>query len=263
MAAQSSIPAGVDVASISPIAPGVSITAVTDRVHARRRFTRYQCDRWSTDRAGLSDTPDSDAGRTRLDRFRSVDVQAKAADGRRDMQYQDYVPMVQMLLEKRFGLTMHRETKTMPVMVLVLGKESHRLRASPEGDALGVEQGEHGALTFRHVSSCSRLGSKHAPRTSCTHRCGSSEAQGLLTTLFARPGPARSQVPWRDCGDRLMRAVQDQLGLKLERQRNRSRSPPSITPSGPAKTDARYSESPWRSASHSAHGQMRRKCSHE
>jgi hypothetical protein len=40
------------------------------------------------------------------DRF---DLPAKAPDSRRDMQYQDYVPMVQMLLEKRFALKMHRK----------------------------------------------------------------------------------------------------------------------------------------------------------
>jgi uncharacterized protein (TIGR03435 family) len=144
------------------------------------------------------------------------DVQAKAPDGRHDMQYQDYVPMVQMLLEKRFGLTMHRETKTMPVMVLVLGKESHRLRASPEGDALGVEQGEHGALTFRHVSVVGLVNTlSNILHTPVVDRTG---LKGFYN-FSLEPAPDDPQIPGETAVDRLIRAVREQLGFKLERQK--------------------------------------------
>src|SRR5258708_2147231 len=74
------------------------------------------------------------------------DVQAKAADGRHDMQYQDYVPMVQVLLEKRFGLVLHRENKLTQVMALTVSKEPHHLRASPDSEVLGLDPDAYGAM---------------------------------------------------------------------------------------------------------------------
>jgi uncharacterized protein (TIGR03435 family) len=146
------------------------------------------------------------------DRF---DILAKAAEGRYDMQYQDYVPMVQMLLEKRFALKMHRETKEAQVMALVLGKDPHRLRTSSENEALGVDQGDRGALTFRHmrivglVNTLSNM--LHMP---VVDRTG---LQGFYN--FSLDPAPDVQVPGETTVDRLIRAVQDQLGLKLERQK--------------------------------------------
>jgi uncharacterized protein (TIGR03435 family) len=144
------------------------------------------------------------------------DVQAKASDGRHDMQYQDYVPMVQMLLEKRFGLKMHRETKEAQVLALVLGKEPHQLRASPESEPLRVDQGDRGATMFRHVSIIGLVNTisnmLHMP---VVDRTG---LQGFYN-FSLEPAPDDPQIPGETAVDRLIRAVREQLGFKLERQK--------------------------------------------
>jgi uncharacterized protein (TIGR03435 family) len=147
------------------------------------------------------------------DRF---DVLAKAPEGRNDLQYQDYVPMIQMLLEKRFALKMHRETKEAQVMALIPGKEPHRLRTSPDSEALRVDQGERGAMTFRHVSIIGLVNTisnmLHMP---VVDRTG---MQGFYN-FSLEPAAEDSQAPGETPSDRLIRAVQEQLGFKLERQK--------------------------------------------
>jgi uncharacterized protein (TIGR03435 family) len=147
------------------------------------------------------------------DRF---DLLAKAPDGRRDMQYQDYVPMVQMLLEKRFALKMHRERKEAQVMALVAGKDPHHLRTSSPDETTGVDQGDRGALTFRHMSITGLVNTLsnmlHMPVVDRTGLKG-------FFTFTLDPAPTDSQAPGETTVDRLIRAVQEQLGFKLERQK--------------------------------------------
>lgn len=144
------------------------------------------------------------------------DVLAKTPEGRNDLQYQDYVPMIQMLVEKRFALKMHREMKETQVLALVPGKEPHRLRASPDSEALRVDQGERGATTFRHVSIIGLVNTisnmLHVP---VVDRTG---LQGFYN-FSLEPAAEDSQAPGETTTDRLIRAVQEQLGFKLERQK--------------------------------------------
>jgi uncharacterized protein (TIGR03435 family) len=53
-----------------------------------------------------------------------------------DVRFEEMRPMLQALLEDRFHLVLHRESKELPVYALVAAKGGIKLRASGEGDCL-------------------------------------------------------------------------------------------------------------------------------
>lgn len=68
------------------------------------------------------------------------DIEAKAADSR--ITLDDMRPMLQSLLEDRFQLKVHRETKEVPIYALVPAKNGPKLPAAKEGGCAEFKPGD-------------------------------------------------------------------------------------------------------------------------
>ena len=144
-------------------------------------------------------------GWTNTDRY---EITAKAPD----LAPQGQVPrMLQTLLEERFKLMVHRETKQLPVFALTLAKNGSKLHpADPGADNFLGRRGVRGPLTGRRASMpglaatlSTLMGRKVLDQTGLT---------GVydFTLEFAPPDASDSTLP------SLVTALQEQLGLKLE-----------------------------------------------
>ena len=159
---------------------------------------------------------------TPADRF---DIAAKVPTGTAPEQ----VPlMLRALLAERFHLTLHRESKDMQVYALEVGKGGPKMKESPEGAA-----GE---------ARCARSFAEREGATLaavCTRLNSGDIAQQLQTLApgYLRDGPVVDstglkgvydfKLEWitnaearnGSSGPTMFQAVEDQLGLKLERRR--------------------------------------------
>ena len=155
--------------------------------------------------------------------------------------------MLQVLLADRFKLTIHRETKELPVYMLVIAKNGPKIQEAKPGDTYpnGFKgpDGRAGAGMFfmdgrgsvtgqgipienlaRLLSQ--QLGRKVEDKTALTSKYDFTlkwtpdESQGAM---FKGPGPgpqdAASRPPPDASGPSIFTALQEQLGLKLESQR--------------------------------------------
>ena len=118
---------------LTPCAPGERLTVTGSRVDIRRFsiykliVTAYRLKMYS----GLSN-PDA-VSRTYRDWMQAqrFDISAKIPEG----VSKDLLPeMLQTLLADRFKLSLHRETREVPVLALLVGKNGPKLKA-PAGDA--------------------------------------------------------------------------------------------------------------------------------
>ena len=135
--------------------------------------------------------------------------------------------MLQSLLAERFRLTLHRETREMPVYALVVGKNGPKLKANKDGRPQELKQGmivRNGALFQLHgvdasVSSLADFLSQQVGRV-VSNRTG--VAGRFDFTLEWAPDPAQTpslngaRMEPSTEGQSLFTAVQQQLGLKLE-----------------------------------------------
>jgi uncharacterized protein (TIGR03435 family) len=159
--------------------------------------------------------------------------------------------MLQGLLEDRFKLKIHRETRELPVYALTIAKSGPRLRASKEGSCTPVDLSH---LTAQEQPAPLFCGGTSFTRNGDTRNVdgfGLSMATFAGTTLSARldldrpvidktgldgmfdihlefaadaptSGPAGAGpgvVPTVDSGPSLFTALQEQLGLKLSPER--------------------------------------------
>jgi uncharacterized protein (TIGR03435 family) len=157
-------------------------------------------------------------------------------------------PMLRALLTERFGLSVHRESKPIPVYALTAGEEGHRLPVSAEGScaiaapAFGPPPGLplcgiprispngmdfHGATMAQICAALSvRTDRKVVDRTGLTGRFDLHLAfplSGVVETLPPRPGtnappPPPPPAPPSDPGETTA-LIQDALrkfGLRLE-----------------------------------------------
>jgi len=127
-------------------------------------------------------------------------AKADAADG--EVKDAEWHEMVQSLLEDRFQLSFHRETKEMPVLALALGKDPPRLKPAKDDEQTVVKMGEHGDLIFQKmpmgglVNTLSNI--IHQPVVDKTGWKASSTSQSIPTPSIFRPPLAPA---WRDlCG---------------------------------------------------------------
>ena len=192
---------------------------------------------WNVKDSQLSGGP----GWATTDRY---DIKAKAATG---ADFEEMKPMLQSLLEDRFQLTLHRESKALPVYVLVVGKGSAKLKVSKEGAcaASQPDASQSPSTPRQTVPICGTL--KTSPRSitgtrismaqfaaalsSTMHRTVADETG--LTELFdvdlgwtadqSTPGfwaPGLGQVtgsePSSDSGGSIFTLIQEELGLKIE-----------------------------------------------
>lgn len=177
------------------------------------------------------------------------DIQAKAGSDASVQQMEG--PMLQALLEERFGLMLHRETRELPVYKLTIGKSAPKLRAStahscapwdtsapPPATTAGqappnfcgfrnpAADGLNRALDGRAVtmaalattlsrSYTAALGRNVIDGTGITGTFDISLEWAMDAPAGAR-GEAGSATPQDSAGPSIFTALQEQLGLRLE-----------------------------------------------
>jgi uncharacterized protein (TIGR03435 family) len=180
----------------------------------------------------------------------TYDIEAKPSGAATISQM--YGPMLQGLLEDRFKLKIHRETRELPVYALTIAKSGSRLRASKEGSCTPVDLSHLPLQGQPTPLFCGRTSFTRNGDTRNVDGFGLSMATFAGTTLSARldldrpvidktgldgifdihlefaadapaSGPAGTgpgaPVPPVDSGPSLFTALQEQLGLKLSPDR--------------------------------------------
>ena len=146
-------------------------------------------------------------------------AKADAADG--EIKAGEWQEMVQTLLEDRFKLSFHHETKEMPVLALVAGKNPPKLEPSKDGEETVARVGNRGQVIFQRMSMVGLVNTLsniiHQPVVDKTGLPGFFDFTLDTSLLVTTPsdGPMRGDT----LGDSVLSAVQEQLGLKLERQK--------------------------------------------
>ena len=144
------------------------------------------------------------------------DIAAKSVSGNAK-NLEDEKSLVRELLADRFQLTTHRETKQMPVYLLVVAKNGPRLQA--HNDSGTRTRGGCGRLVGRRVAAdaIATILSKQVERP-VLNRTGLSGEYDFQLDFTPDSGPCRSAVDPSGAPS-IYSAVQQQLGLKLESSR--------------------------------------------
>lgn len=236
--------AGFEVASIRPTA-NADGQALLQAVPGRLRMTKLALRRLILNAYGVQDYQLSgDPPWIASERY---DVQATAPNNTSVQQMEG--PMLQVLLEERFKLALHRETRQLPVYELAVGKSGVKLQRSKEGsctpysvdappppapipgqasrtfcglhlsveglnrtlDGKGVTMAAFAANLSRTYTS--DLGRNVMDRTGLT---GTFDVylKWVIDPLTGAGGPAAPSLDL--AGPSLFTALQDQLGLRLE-----------------------------------------------
>jgi uncharacterized protein (TIGR03435 family) len=176
------------------------------------------------------------------------DIAAKAADPNTNLD--QLRPMLQTLLENRFQLKVHRETKEMPIYVLMLAKNASKLPEAKDGGCVKMEPGSPppppptpgqlppilcgGFLRAPNLLQAGKVDMKQLanvladvlgrPVVDKTGFTGTFDVKLEFTpegTTFGDFGPPPGGLtPGFDTsGPSIFTALQDQLGLKLESQK--------------------------------------------
>jgi uncharacterized protein (TIGR03435 family) len=139
---------------------------------------------------------------------------------------QDQMPlMLQSLLAERFKLSLHRETKELPVYALVVGKNGPKLHETESGDSSMRSSGGHIEAQKSRMPGLAASLSIWAGRpvldmTGLTgyydYKLDFSVDPGLMQGVFAEKAAAIAARAGATDGPSIFTAVQEQLGLKLE-----------------------------------------------
>ena len=139
--------------------------------------------------------------------------------------------MLQKLLADRFGLTFHRETRTLSVYALTVAKGGPKLTSAAEdsGDAVGdISFSELGKLQARHASVADFIHSMQRnvldrPIIDQTGLSGRYDfALNWVPDEFQFASvrtPGGPQIPGNTEGADLVTALREQLGLQLKAMR--------------------------------------------
>jgi uncharacterized protein (TIGR03435 family) len=158
-----------------------------------------------------------------IDRF---DIIAKADDAEGEVKPEQRNGMVQALLEDRFGLKMHVESREMDVLALVPDKGGPKLQASKEASVSSLRTGERGQMIFTRTSVVTLVNTLanilQIPVIDGTNIVGFFDftLDPARFVVPQSPSPALSAV-----GDSFGRAqpvvdaVQEQLGLRLQKRK--------------------------------------------
>jgi uncharacterized protein (TIGR03435 family) len=144
------------------------------------------------------------------------DVLAKA--GSADTSLDQMKAMVRSLLEDRFKLVAHREKRELPIYTLVVGKSGLKMQEAKENDQTYVTAAGRGRLVATRVNMLSLIimlsNSLGVPVHDETSLTGFYNISLEWTdALSQRSGNGAQQTV--DAPPDIFRAVQDQLGLKL------------------------------------------------
>jgi uncharacterized protein (TIGR03435 family) len=198
-----------EVATVRPSPPNHGYTSIspfgTDRFTAANASLSYLIQlAYSIDgRHQLSGAPDW------LD-SEFFDISAKAADGTH-LTYEELQPLLQQLLQDRFHLEAHRETRNLPGYVLLVAKGTPKLHITKGGAPYGyifsgklrLQNSEIDSLAATLVTPVGR------PVLNKTGIQGNYD----IKLDYAAEGATDSTLP------SIFTALQEQLGLKLESQK--------------------------------------------
>jgi uncharacterized protein (TIGR03435 family) len=150
------------------------------------------------------------------DRF---DIVAKADEDEGEVKPGQWNEMIQALLEKRFKLVMHRESKEMSAYTLVVGKNPPKIQESKEGEQTDIVNGARGQMNFQRMSLVGLVNTlsnmTHMPIVDGTGMKGSFDFT-LDPIQLATPGVPVTRDSYADL---VLSAVQEQLGFKLEERK--------------------------------------------
>jgi uncharacterized protein (TIGR03435 family) len=149
------------------------------------------------------------------------DIQAKASNPQATQA--ELRGMLRSLLADRFHLSLHRETKQLPVYALVAGKGGPRLQPPehPEGPH-GVDYRNGGTVLIGRNATMDEFADALSFRTerSVTNRTGLTERYDFRLEFtpdeFVRRFGEETATPIDASGTNLFTSIQEQLGLKLE-----------------------------------------------
>jgi len=161
------------------------------------------------------------------------DIQAKAEGVPTPAPPTVFRPMLQSLLEERFQLKYHKETKEMPAYVLTAAKGGHKMKASetaaggPPQRMFRMGRGQMNLQGTDMAGLAQALGQQLGrPVTDKTGITGNFEVELRWTPEpgqgggpFGGPPPPEAIGNSDSNGPSLFTAVQEQLGLKLESQK--------------------------------------------
>ncbi len=159
------------------------------------------------------------------------DIVAKP-EGEGDVTPDQLKPMIQALLAERFKLTLHRETKELPVYALVVAKNGPKLQEVEGGPTKtkgaqmrmgrGLLNAQAVSMTMLATSLSNQLGRSVIDKTGLT---GNYDVKLEWTPDEGQSfgpkegGPEGAPPPPSASGPSIFTAVQEQLGLKLEPQK--------------------------------------------
>ncbi len=153
------------------------------------------------------------------DRF---DVVAKADPSDGAVTSEQWPQMVQRLLEDRFLLRFHIESKEMPVLALVPARTGAVLPPVKPAGATSMTPGEHNQMIFKNITMAGLVNvmsnALHVPVVDRSGIAGFYDftLDPLRYSELSRDDAARDTANF---GDLLAIAVREQLGLQLEKQK--------------------------------------------
>jgi uncharacterized protein (TIGR03435 family) len=130
--------------------------------------------------------------------------------------------MIQSLLEDRFKLVFHTETREMSVYALVKGKNPPKLQQAKQGETTDVLPGPQRQLNFHRMSMLGLVNTVsnilQMPVVDATGINGFFDFT-LNPAQFAATGAVNSPLPPMGYGDLVVTAVQEELGFKFEKRK--------------------------------------------
>jgi uncharacterized protein (TIGR03435 family) len=200
-----------EVASVKPVAPSdtaLRVSMISE--HGRISYTNVTVRGLVRKAYGLRIYPPSTGGSDPL----STDRYNIIASASSDASEEQTMRMLRALLEERFKLVVHRETKELRVWALLVGKNGPKLReVQDDGSAAEIGSGEGHKIKAHHVSmkllASALQGFVGEPVVNATGLTGLFD----FTLDFTLD---ESTSPDREWGQTPFEAVQRQLGLRLE-----------------------------------------------
>ena len=209
---------GFSVASIKLHAPGDSAEGMQVRPDGidYTRVTLFECIREAYHVAGFQVSGADRFGDTMLSKRYDIIARAEKTADKKEL-----MSMLQTLLAERFKLRLHRETKDLPVFLLMVGKKGPRLTAVPDGPS-SLRLGPNGA-SFKRTSMESLAGFLSGLRSiqrPVLDRTSLSGVFDFALSLSDQPGDAGAPVDKRAifAWSSIREDVKD-LGLTLESSR--------------------------------------------
>jgi uncharacterized protein (TIGR03435 family) len=147
------------------------------------------------------------------------DVAAKADESEGEVAKGQWEEMLQALLEDRFKLAMHRETREMTVYTLVTGKAPPKLEPAKEGEQKALLPGERGQMIFQGMPLSGLVNTLannlHTPVVDGTGIAGAFDFT-LDPVRFSDPDQPVTPNNW---GELMRIAVRQQLGLEIVKRK--------------------------------------------